>query len=86
MRISRSFPNKKQAIVYDAIYDHYMSYYQFNNSKGDCRMEAYKGFVKVHNSIYLLLEYLKCRFQQKEMDSYSKNEWQKYEDKYVINL
>lgn len=49
-------------------------------------MEAYKGFVKAHSSIYLLLEYLRCRFQQKEMDYKLKNEWEKYKDKYVIDL
>lgn len=85
-RISRTYENKKPSIVYDIIYDHYMSYYQFNNSKGECRMEAYKGFVKIHNSIYLLLEYLRCRFKQETMEPALLQEWNKWKNKYIINL
>ena len=82
-RISRSFPNKQNAIVYDLIYDHYMSFYQFLNNKGDCRMSAYPGFVKIHPSIKLFEEFLNSRFKQYEFNN---EEWKKWESKYVIKL
>lgn len=86
-RVARSYPNKTEAIVYDVIYDHYMSFYQFYNNKGDCRMTAYQGgFVKAHPSIHLFLEYLKCRFRQMPMYPSLQKEWEKYYNSYVIEL
>lgn len=86
-RCIRTFPNKTQPIVYDVIYDHYMSFYQFYNNKGDCRMTAYQGgFVKAHPSINLFIEYLKCRFRQMPMYPSLQKEWEKYYNSYVIEL
>lgn len=86
-RISRTFEGKTQPIVYDVIYDHYMSFYQFYNNKGDCRMTAYQGgFVKAHPSINLFIEYLKCRFRQMPMYPSLQKEWEKYYNSYVIEL
>lgn len=86
-RIIRTFEGKTQPIVYDIIYDHYMSFYQFYNNKGDCRMTAYQGgFVKAHPSINLFIEYLKCRFRQMPMYPSLQKEWEKYYKSYVIEL
>lgn len=86
-RIIRTFEGKTQPIVYDIIYDHYMSFYQFYNNKGDCRMTAYQGgFVKAHPSINLFIEYLKCRFRQMPMYQSLQKEWEKYYNSYVIEL
>lgn len=86
-RISRTFENKSQPIVYDVIYDHYMSFYQFYNNKGDCRMTAYQGgFVKMHSSINTFIEFLKCRFKQTNLPYNLIEEWKKYYKSYVIEL
>lgn len=87
-RVARTHPDKVSAIVYDVIYDHYMSFYQFFNNKGDCRMNAYnQGFVRIHKSNDMLINYLASRYKQKDYrNEYEKKEWENWKSKYIIEL
>lgn len=75
-RISRTFTGKTDAVVYDYIYDHYMSFYQFDNAAGECRMHVHKNFTKVNETNDLFIKFLKSRFRdnfyltKKEQDDF----------------
>lgn len=86
-RVIRSFPGKEEAIVYDIIYDHYMSFYQFYNKKGNCRFNVLKDYSKYYSSIFDFIKYLEHRFKgnilnYKEIDEFEK----KYKNKYIIEI
>lgn len=83
-RVSRSFSNKRTSIVYDIIYDHYMSCFQFYNRKGDCRLSAHQGFTKIHPSIELFKEFLMNRFKNEPFNNEAK--WEEVKNKYIIDL
>ena len=84
-RIGRSFEGKTSAIVYDIIYDHYMSFTQFFN-KTKCRMMAHRECTKFHHeSMSMFIDYLTARFRKTRM--YNEKEFlEKYYKKYVIDL
>lgn len=83
-RISRSFPNKPLSIVYDIIYDHYMSCFQFYNRKGDCRLSAHQGFTKIHPSIEYFKQFLMNRFKDEPFNDKAK--WEEVKNKYIIDI
>lgn len=75
-RISRTFTGKTDAVVYDYIYDHYMSFYQFDNAAGECRMHVHRKFTQVNQTNDLFIKFLKSRFRdnfyltKKEQDDF----------------
>lgn len=75
-RISRSSRNKTDAVVFDYIYDHYMSFYQFSNNAGECRMSVHKDFTIVNQTNDCFLKFLKNRFNpnfrvhQRDVDAF----------------
>lgn len=83
-RISRSSPNKPLSIVYDIIYDHYMSCFQFYNRKGDCRLSAHQGFTKIHPSIEYFKQFLMNRFKDESFNDKAK--WEEVKNKYIIDI
>ncbi|MGL5311794.1 MAG: DEAD/DEAH box helicase [Peptostreptococcaceae bacterium] len=63
-RISRSSKNKTDAVVFDYIYDHYMSFYQFNNNAGECRMAVHNEYTLVNKTNDCFIKFLKNRYNQ----------------------
>ena len=84
-RISRAFDGKKNAIVFDYIYDHYMSFFQFYNTKGTSRMVSHNEFTKIPNNISIFIKYLLKRFMEKNKDIKDK-EYDKIKGMYEINI
>ena len=87
-RISRPAQGKSYAIVYDIIYDHFMSFYQFTNAKGDCRMTAYKEVTDIPKGLNLLTWWLSCRFRdEKVMPPNAQQDFiENYYDKFVVEM
>lgn len=87
-RCIRSFPGKTKAIVYDIIYDHYMSFYQFINNSNKYRMKAHKIATAYNTtSMDLFIEFLRCRFRQTQMDAYKEKEFmEKYYKNFVVDI
>lgn len=86
-RVSRTFRNKDNAIVYDYIYDHYMSFYQFNNNSGECRMTVHEKFTQVNPSNSLFLDYLKARYKDDYfLNRYQQAEFDKIKKKYILEI
>ncbi|MGL5716366.1 MAG: DEAD/DEAH box helicase [Cetobacterium sp.] len=86
-RVSRTFKNKPDAIVFDYIYDHYMSFYQFNNNSGECRMTVHRDFTKVHETNNLFIDFLKARYRDNfELDRYKKAEFEKIKKRYILEI
>ncbi|MGL4452417.1 MAG: DEAD/DEAH box helicase [Sarcina sp.] len=86
-RVSRTFRNKPDAIVFDYIYDHYMSFYQFNNNSGECRMTVHRDFTQVHETNNLFIEFLKARYRDNfELDRYKKAEFEKIKKRYILEI
>ena len=83
-RCGRAFPNKPTSIVYDIIYDHYMSCFQFYNRKGDCRLSAHQGFTKIHPSIEYFKQFLMNRFKDEPFNDEAK--WEEVKNKYIIDI
>ena len=83
-RCGRAFPNKPTSIVYDIIYDHYMSCFQFYNRKGDCRLSAHQGFTKIHPSIEYFKQFLMNRFKDEPFNNKAK--WEEVKNKYIIDI
>lgn len=83
-RIGRTFPNKPLSIVYDIIYDHYMSCFQFYNRKGNCRLSAHQGFTKIHPSIEYFKQFLMNRFKNEPFTDEEK--WEEVKSKYIIDI
>lgn len=86
-RVIRAFPGKKTAIVYDIIYDHYMSFYQFYNNKGNCRFNVLKDYSQYYESIFEFIKYLENRFKKnkvnyKEIEKFERE----YKSKYIIEI
>lgn len=83
-RCGRAFPNKPTSIIYDIIYDHYMSCFQFYNRKGDCRLSAHQGFTKIHPSIEYFKQFLMNRFKDEPFNDKAK--WEEVKNKYIIDI
>lgn len=83
-RCGRAFPNKPLSIIYDIIYDHYMSCFQFYNRKGDCRLSAHQGFTKIHPSIEYFKQFLMNRFKDEPFND--KEKWEEVKNKYIIDI
>lgn len=84
-RISRNFEGKTQAIVFDYIYDHYMSFFQFYNSKGTCRMSGHNLACKIPDNIKVLIKYLQKRFIEKD-NNISDKEYEKIKHLYELDV
>lgn len=85
-RVIRAFPGKKEAIVYDVIYDHYMSFYQFYNNKENCRFEALKQYSKYYSSVIDFIKFLEMRFKKINDPKFIKEFEEKYSKKYIIKI
>lgn len=86
-RVSRTFKGKPDAVVFDYIYDHYMSFYQFNNNSGECRTTVHNEFTKVHPTNDLFIEFLKARYRDNfELDRYKKAEFEKIKKRYFLEI
>ena len=86
-RVIRAFPGKDEAIVYDIIYDHYMSFYQFYNKKGNCRFEALKDYSKYYSSIFKLIKYMEDRYKGNILTFNEREDFENnYKSKYVIEI
>lgn len=83
MRICRAYPNKPQPIVFDYIYSHYMSYYQFYNKKENCRLNALKDCTKIHSSIKDFTMAMSHLLKVHHMDEVV---WKEVYPKYVIDV
>lgn len=84
-RISRNFEGKTQAIVFDYIYDHYMSFFQFYNSKGTCRISGHNLACKIPDNIKVLIKYLQKRFIEKD-NNISDKEYEKIKHLYELDV
>ena len=84
-RISRNFEGKTQAIVFDYIYDHYMSFFQFYNAKGTCRMSGHNLACKIPDTIKVLIKYLQKRFIEKD-NNISDKEYEKIKHLYELDV
>ena len=84
-RISRAYKNKTKAIVFDYIYDHYMSFFQFYNTKGTCRMVAHNESVKIPSNIKIFINYLLKRFMEKD-NNIVDEEYEKIKHLYEIDI
>ena len=84
-RISRAYKNKTKAIVFDYIYDHYMSFFQFYNTKGTCRMVAHNESVKIPSNIKIFINYLLKRFMEKN-NNIVDEEYEKTKHLYEIDV
>lgn len=82
-RIMRTHTEKKQPIVFDYIYDHYMAYYQFFNKKGNCRLNAFKQCTKIHSSIIEFCELMEQRYRYQ---MYNIQQWKNIEPLYVLEI
>jgi superfamily II DNA or RNA helicase len=86
-RISRTMKGKTKAIIYDIIYDHFYSSYQFNNGKGDCRMTAHRQVAQIHPSTEKFLWWMNCRFKETPMPPHVEKEFMaNWYKKFVIEL
>lgn len=86
-RISRTFKGKTDAVVFDFIYDHYMSFFQFHNNSGDCRMYVHQNFTKVHESNSLFIKWLNARYRDNFRLTKEEEElFKQYYKRYVIDV
>ncbi|MGL5715719.1 MAG: hypothetical protein ACRCX2_22040 [Paraclostridium sp.] len=86
-RISRSFKGKTDAIVFDYIYDHYYSYYQFQNNAGECRMKVHQEFTHINPTQELFMKYMKNRFNpQQRFSERDYNEFEKIKGRYILQI
>lgn len=67
-RISRTFPNKEKAIVYDYIYDHPIFFYQFYNLKKVCRLKAYFECTNLPEYMEDLINFIQSRIKNKSIN------------------
>ncbi|MGL6099102.1 MAG: hypothetical protein ACRC0G_05705 [Fusobacteriaceae bacterium] len=87
MRVSRSFKGKTDAIVFDYIYDQYMSFYQYQNNANECRMAVHKEFTHISPTHDLFLKFLKNRFNPNmRFDSRDKAEFEKIKGRYLLQI
>lgn len=87
-RCIRSFPGKTKAIVYDIIYDHYISFYQFINNSNKYRMKAHKIATSYNQeAMDLFIEFLRSRFKQVPMDAYKEKKFiENYYKNFVVDI
>ena len=86
-RISRSSKNKTDAVVFDYIYDHYMSFYQFSNNAGECRMSVHKDFTIVNKTNDCFLKYLKNRFNPNfRLNQKDINDFEAVKKRYIMKI
>lgn len=89
-RISRKSTGKTSAIVYDIIYDHYMSVRQFFNRNGKCRFNGLSKCTQMDRSITDFINYIDHRytdFKYKNLiDQHSLSRFKNIKEKYVIKM
>lgn len=73
------------ATVYDYIYDHYITFFQFNNKNKNCRMMAHNESCMIPNNINILIKYLQKRYMEKDC-SYTNNDYEQIKQFYEIDI
>ena len=59
-RVSRTYPGKEYAIIYDYIHDHAVFLSQFHNPKKEnFRLKAYLQCTEVHEELEGMIEYMR---------------------------
>ena len=87
MRISRTFPGKKYAIIFDYIFDHPIFYYQlFNPKKRNYRLKAYQQCTEIHQVVDELVFYLKAKAGGRTQPEYKMRLLNKYKDDIIIDV